>query len=577
MANKSVIDIEINDSQVTKAFERFKKYRDNLQKLPKDWQKAGESASKAANNFDEAVTALNSAAAAMDNLVEYQKKSNKQQDELNRKLKTTEGGFQRMRGHMLSISQAVAGTTFNIMKWAGAMATVGATGGYFMMSGMASDVSDYRRRAQGLGISIGAMRAAELGFGKYGDIGNMMQQYAAAQTDIQKQWAFGAAGIPRGTSAAAAMPNIIEKAAQVWKAGPAELAGERLRVSGLSEIGVDTEFARRAAAMSPKERQEDFERVKRMQTEFDLQDKIAKKWQDLNITLGESKRKIETTLIEGLTKLTGPLGQLADAFSGAVKDLMDSPHVKEWISDLGVGIKNFAKYLKTTEFKEDVRDWMRMLDDLKDSMSGLLVVLEPFKLLAPTNVNKGMEAWMKGDTNEASRRLPASDFLSLQLRNMNPKLLGLNPELRRRLVASGLSEDITSGYRSKEKQQELWDESVRAGRPGRTKEGYPIARPGSSTHQAGEGVDVNPAAIKRRAEAENMSIADYLKKYDLYQPHKDDAPHLEMIKQRSDKQAAVSWNPTPIALNVQTTKIPGQDSNINLLTAGGYYTSLGVA
>ena len=38
----------------------------------------------------------------------------------------------------------------------------------------------------------------------------------------------------------------------------------------------------------------------------------------------------------------------------------------------------------------------------------------------------------------------------------------------------------------------------------------------------------------------------------------------------------VSWNPTPISLAVNTVKIPGQDTNVNLLAAGGYYTALGV-
>ena len=32
------------------------------------------------------------------------------------------------------------------------------------------------------------------------------------------------------------------------------------------------------------------------------------------------------------------------------------------------------------------------------------------------------------------------------------------------------------------------------------------------------------------------------------------------------------WNPTSIELAINTVKIPGQDTNVNMLNAGGYYT-----
>ena len=58
---------------------------------------------------------------------------------------------------------------------------------------------------------------------------------------------------------------------------------------------------------------------------------------------------------------------------------------------------------------------------------------------------------------------------------------------------------INSAKRDPEDQQRLWDESVAAGRTGRTASGMPIGKPGRSLHERGEAVDIqnyrDPAAV----------------------------------------------------------------------------------
>ena len=58
---------------------------------------------------------------------------------------------------------------------------------------------------------------------------------------------------------------------------------------------------------------------------------------------------------------------------------------------------------------------------------------------------------------------------------------------------------INSAKRDPEDQQRLWDESVKAGRPGRTATGMPIGKPGTSKHERGLAVDIqnykDPAAV----------------------------------------------------------------------------------
>jgi hypothetical protein len=96
----------------------------------------------------------------------------------------------------------------------------------------------------------------------------------------------------------------------------------------------------------------------------------------------------------------------------------------------------------------------------------------------------------------------------------------LAPSVQQQLIDSaveyhaqtGRKLQINSGYRSEEDQKRLYDESIAAGREGKTASGYPIAKPGTSKHQRGIVVDVqqgkdDPIAqeiLGRRGFAQNV-------------------------------------------------------------------------
>jgi len=63
-----------------------------------------------------------------------------------------------------------------------------------------------------------------------------------------------------------------------------------------------------------------------------------------------------------------------------------------------------------------------------------------------------------------------------------------------------LSQPIISGTRPTAQQQAIWDESVAAGRPGKTAQGNPIARPGTSAHENANAIDFPTS----RATAEDL-------------------------------------------------------------------------
>ena len=62
-------------------------------------------------------------------------------------------------------------------------------------------------------------------------------------------------------------------------------------------------------------------------------------------------------------------------------------------------------------------------------------------------------------------------------------------------IATQLGVPVISGVRDTARQQQLYDESVRAGRTGFTAQGNPIARPGTSAHETAMGVDIDTARL----------------------------------------------------------------------------------
>jgi len=89
-------------------------------------------------------------------------------------------------------------------------------------------------------------------------------------------------------------------------------------------------------------------------------------------------------------------------------------------------------------------------------------------------------------------------------------------------IASQLGVPVISGVRDTARQQQLYDESVRAGRTGFMANGNPIARPGTSAHETAQGVDIDTA---RLTPAQTQALTAQ----GLYQPMPQKDPnHWEM-------------------------------------------------
>lgn len=488
MATKSVIDIEINDAKFKEFTAMFEKYQKSLGKMPGQWGSINKSVSSLQGNFNKIQHALDSIAKSLD-------KNHVKLKDTNEVASKTAKSFEKMGHFAKSISGHVASTTFNLLKW-GSLTTIAAgllgAGGLFGLSNLSSSAGSLRTQSQSLGVTPGELKSIRLNYGRYGDAEGLLGGISSAQTDLSKQYAFSASGLDSSQSAAKLLPQIVRKAAEVWKSGPEATAGQRLEVSGLTQFGLTTGFARQAGSLSEKELDITEKKYAQDQKSLDLNDALLKRWQDLDVQLDRSKESIGNAFITGLQGLSEPIAKLSEVFTDAVTSLLKSPKIGEWIDRLGVGIQHFATYLESPDFEKDVSSFINNAAKLAAAIGTL--------------------------ANSLSFLGGGGSYPTIN------KIVNFDPlgNLFDKKTSGGSPSDLTA-------------------MPAEWKNSFKMAR------------------------------------------RKTLLPLGEIPKYTASSQAAtpsvasssnVPWNPFSMSLLVNHTKIPGQDTNINILNAGGYYSSV---
>jgi len=162
MATKSVIEIDVLDEKF-KAFQQaFEKYQKAVKGMPADWQKVNDTL----NNIDAS-----------------QKKMNKSLSDNSKALR--DAAYQTG-----VIAKNMASSAISIAKWV----ALGAIGSGFGLGGIAASANDYRRKAQGLGISTGDLRGANVTLSRYINPESTLGNIADIKSDLARQQILGRLG-----------------------------------------------------------------------------------------------------------------------------------------------------------------------------------------------------------------------------------------------------------------------------------------------------------------------------------------------------------------------------------------------
>lgn len=135
--------------------------------------------------------------------------------------------------------------------------------------------------------------------------------------------------------------------------------------------------------------------------------------------------------------------------------------------------------------------------------SGLELVAEPGTLTGIFKFTK------RTGSEQNFRMLPAETQAAL---------ISAGMEYQRK---TGKQLQINSAFRPEEDQARLYEETVKAGRPGRGPTGMPVAKPGKSQHAGGIAVDIQQGI-------DDPIARGILNQYGFVQPIKNDPVHFEM-------------------------------------------------
>lgn len=343
MATKSVIEIDILDEKFQAFQKAFEKYQQALKAMPADWNK------------------VNSSIVNID----------KKQKDFNKSLRDGNSLLKEAANSTGMIARNLASSVVSIGKWLAVSATVGGFG----LGGLASSASDYRRTAQGLGVTTGQLRGANVTLGRYINPEATLGNIADIQADLSRRQILGRLGAGQGQNPAEALPNIIRNAVQQFKQGGQ--TQQYAEAMGLTQVFSMQEL-RRLASLNAKELEDTIKDFERARKSLDVTDESNRQWQNFWYQLKESGQQLETSFIKNLTILTPQLQALSKTVVDAIDSFMSSEKVK-------VALEEFNEYLKSPEFKQDIETFFNAIKKLANAafsaaqFLGLISAKNPIK------------------------------------------------------------------------------------------------------------------------------------------------------------------------------------------------------
>jgi hypothetical protein len=435
MAVKSVIEIDVLDEKF-KAFQAaFEKYKKSVDEQSKKWKEFNKTISEA----------------------------EKRQKDFNKAL---QDGGQALKSAVVStasIASNMASAAVSAAKW---MAYSAVAGG-FGLGGLASSASNLRRDATGLGVNTSQLRAARTYGEPYlGGIEGVMSNIQTLQTTLTEQYKVGILG---GDLNKNAYQNLIPalqriREAKTQSGGMIDVAMNT--IPGIKDVA-SQEQVQTIWNMKPDEFARLISSLGTGEKNFPVDDAKYESFRQFWVGLKEAGNVIENSLIKNLDTLTPQLKMLSKTIADTIDELLSSKQFKEAMETLNEGIKEFGKYLKSGEAKEDVSTF---LEALKALAKGVVATAEFFGLIPdkslknqPTGLNwlaQAKESGWAGHVENGQQIAGANERVNGQLQKYNNAsvLKGVDPVLANSIKALGLNP--ISGYRTEEYARSLgiWHE-----------------------------------------------------------------------------------------------------------------------
>jgi hypothetical protein len=375
MPLRSILQIDVDDKAFKAHHEAFAKYRESLDKMPLAWKSVNAAAKGASVTIEDMAALMLAQNEHMVSLI-------KAQNAFGRATQNSAHHMGLLDRAASNISRHIGLATRDLLKWgtisAAATGLLG-LGSLWGIEGLASSATASRMRARGLGMQYGMPEAFGVEYAPYlTSPDQMLQGMLSARTDMRSDQFRAMMMLGFAPGARVNPADVVNRTADWARRTPELLLGPMAESTGIGSM-FPIQDLMGLKSLDPKERADAYRRLHNLAEQARLSDELVKKWQDLDVVLGESKLRIKTSFIDTLNELAPSIKDASKAFTDAAVDFLKSDTFKEWVGDATEAIKQFAIYMKDPQFKKNVeeaagviRDFARVVWDATKFIASML-------------------------------------------------------------------------------------------------------------------------------------------------------------------------------------------------------------
>ncbi|MDN7820610.1 transglycosylase SLT domain-containing protein [Burkholderia vietnamiensis] len=355
MANKPIINIDVNAEQFKAFYELYEQLQAKIETMPKEWQQIDASIRRSTNT-----------AKALTNGIQSSTEAQRQFNIMAREGLHT---MSKMAKEASNVGKAV----FDIGKWLLKIGAIG--GGIAGLGGIFSAISlrdlahsavTEQRGARGVGLTPGQFKAFGMDFGRFLDP-SILSHVADAQNSYQgRVWLGLATGL--GAQAVANQGpdqlaiRLATRAHDWWTKTPAsQRTAENLAAAGFTQSGLTLEDVRRLGNTPMSELQSARSQYGRDQRSLNVSNGTTQAWYEFDRQITLAGRTIETALTNKLVELAPSLRSFVTTLTKDADQLINDIFTPKNLKSIEDGITSLTAYLGSPTFQQDMKDFAGLI------------------------------------------------------------------------------------------------------------------------------------------------------------------------------------------------------------------------
>lgn len=362
MANKPIINIDVNAEQFKAFYELYEQFEAKVASMPKEWQQID--------------TSMRRSAATAKSLTSGIQSSTEAQRQFNIMAREGLHTMSKMAKEASNVGKAV----FDIGKWllkigaiGGGIAGLGGILGAISLRDLAHSAVTEQRGARGVGLTPGQYKAFGMDFGRFLDP-SILSHVADAQNSYQgRVWLGLATGL--GAQAVANQGpdqlaiRLATRAHDWWTKTPAsQRTAENLAAAGFTQSGLTLEDVRRLGNTPMSELQTARAQYSRDQRSLNVSNGTTQAWYEFDRQITIAGRTLETSLTNRLVELAPSLRSFVTTLTKDADQLINDIFTPKNLKSIEDGITSLTAYLGSATFRQDMKDFAGLVGLVVDGI-----------------------------------------------------------------------------------------------------------------------------------------------------------------------------------------------------------------